>query len=90
MSDKTWWLKCETSKGMFPDELAVEGKTIDGLVFSFFIHPVFVKEPKIEGENYVKVWLYADNGPTCSIKLPEYPFETSNCVNVSREQLMES
>ncbi len=89
MSEKSYWLKCETIEGMFPDEMGVVSKTSEGQPFSLFADLDFIKNKDQIGENLLKVLLCKTNSSSCLIKLPADPFETRKFVSVSKDQVVE-
>lgn len=89
MSEKTYWLKCETTQGMFPDEMGVVSHTVDGQPFSLFADLSFIKDKGQLGDNLLKVLLCDSNDSSLVIKLPADPFETRKFVSVSKDQILE-
>ena len=87
MSEKTYWLKCETTEGMFPDEMGVLSRTIDGQHFSLYANLEFIKEKDQFGENLIKVFVYDSDDKSYLIKLPADPFETRKFVSVANNQI---
>ncbi len=88
MSDKKYLLKCDISKGMFRDEVAIKSKTADGRIFSFFINSDYVINSGSKDEKLLEVDLYNINGSSYDILLPTEPFETERIVTVGKEQLV--
>jgi hypothetical protein len=75
MSDKAW-LRCEVSPGVFKDESAVEIKTYDSGVVSFFL-----PTDSVQGDS-INVDVVAKNGSFCVVALPKRSFEGSNVARV--------
>lgn len=89
MAEKTLFLKCSVSSGMFRDEFAVKSKSIDGKIFSLFINENFVKR-KPTGEDFLVVDLYNSNGKSIDVLLPVESFELGKIVSVAKDQVVES
>lgn len=86
---KQYWLRCQTEKGMFPDEMSVVSHTSDGTAFSLFADLHYIKEKHHYGENLLSVQLCESNGTTFLVKLPADPFETRKFVSVEKDQVIE-
>lgn len=83
------WLNCETFEGMFPTEVGVTAKTVEGDSVTLYAHQDLLK--KVGDREFLKVLATPENrGSTLCVLLPTQPFETGRYVNVAKSQLLES
>jgi len=85
MSD--YWLFCEVSEGVFPNECAVVAETAEGKIFSLFVDKNFVKNPDAFGENYIRVQAVKLENDLFHVSLPADPFETVQNIRVKHSQI---
>jgi len=89
MENRNYWLKCaKVSKGMLPDEYAIETTTTSGQTISLFVSG---KGELIEpGKNLIRVDLVEGGPEACLIYLPASPLEVSSrFVCVPSESVIE-
>lgn len=91
MNGKYYWLKCKASEGMFPNEVAIKSKTMEGKPFSLFIHPDYLmKKDNYQGDNFLNVKVHKLDDSCYEVLLPVEPFETERIVRVNQDQIIVS
>jgi hypothetical protein len=75
------WLSCELSDGMFPDEYAVECRSAENSIVSFFVPNILVDSAR----SLVQVTELECDDDYCLIFLPATPLEDINrTIKVNR------
>jgi hypothetical protein len=87
-----FWLSCNVSAGIFPNEFAVVGKESDGTPFELFVPEErpgqFVKAPPNgEGPGKVLVELVDSMGTNARVLLPQYRLVGGQYATVPRNTL---
>ena len=84
------WLKCrKVGEGLFPSEVAISGKTIEGKEFTLFADASILK-PLGNDEMGLQVTLLNSHGDEAVVVLPVFPFEMNRIIRVKRSELLSS
>ena len=86
------WLRCATSPGQFPGELAITGETSNGTVFSLFMPETRVVRSRTPpAENPTEAWLrvavVGQQDKLVVVRLPRQTLENGQFVIVRPDQL---
>ncbi|HFC98714.1 MAG TPA: hypothetical protein ENJ40_09730 [Thermosulfurimonas dismutans] len=84
------WLKCrKIGEGLFPSEIAVLGRTVEGKEFTLFADESILK-PLGNDEMGLQVTLLDSQGDEAVVVLPDFPFEMNRIIRVKRSELLPS
>ncbi len=88
------WLKCEITRGMFPDEWAVKTNVANNEVISLFAPESVLSFSKSKNSNekmdgFLKVEIIDKTNDFSLVSLPRPSLEESNYVKVPNSELQE-